>query len=107
MPNIAGRMLCNNAASGVLRRYNMNALSIPQDGQAWLERRLVESQILKGNRAGESHIRPLTVYMPKEASDETKTFPVLYCLAPWTSAGRCQFDWQPFKESLRPPDPFD
>lgn len=78
----------------------MKAVSIPQDGQAWLERQYVESKVLQGNRAGEDHRRILTVYMPKEAHDKSRKFPVLYCLAPWTSAGRSQFDWQSFRESL-------
>ena len=78
----------------------MKAYSIPQDGHAWIERQTIESKCLQGNRAGEDHARPLTVYMPKAAHDKSKRFPVLYCLAPWTSAGRSQFDWQPFKESL-------
>ena len=49
--------------------------------------------------------RPITVYLPKEYNGGNQRFPTLYCLAPWTSAGRNQCDWQPFKESL--PDRMD
>ncbi|MFW7381815.1 MAG: alpha/beta hydrolase [Oligoflexus sp.] len=52
------------------------------------------------NPAGMAVERPVTVYLPHEEAAGTSSLPVLYCLAPWTSAGRQQFDWQAFKESL-------
>lgn len=58
----------------------------------------IESSILKGNPAGEDPKRPLSVIVPQGPSD--RRYPVYYCLAPWTSAGRTQTHWEPFKESL-------
>ncbi len=59
-----------------------------------------ECKRLSGNRAGEPSERIVTVYLPPEASDSSRRFPVLYALAPWTHAGRSMFEWKPFKESL-------
>lgn len=58
----------------------------------------IESPLLKNNPAGEDHRRPLTVIVPEGPSDHR--YPVYYCLAPWTSAGRTQAQWEPFKEAL-------
>lgn len=61
----------------------------------------VQSTVLKDNPAGVDPLRPLTVFLPAAAQEDPKRrFPVLYCLASWTSAGRQQMDWEPFKESL-------
>jgi enterochelin esterase-like enzyme len=61
----------------------------------------VESVALAGNPAAVDSLRPVTVFIPGVAEDQAqRRFPVLYCLAPWTSAGRQQMDWEPFKESL-------
>ena len=58
------------------------------------------SDVLAHNLAEESPVRPVTAFLPAESQEEGARFPVLYCLAAWTSAGRSQFDWAPFKESL-------
>lgn len=58
----------------------------------------IESPLLKSNPAGEDHRRPLTLIIPNGPSD--RLYPVYYCLAPWTSAGRTQTQWEPFKEDL-------
>lgn len=61
----------------------------------------LDSKLLEQNPAGVSAKRPLTIYLPEETrKDQAQRFPVLYCLAPWTNAGRTQFDWRPFKLSL-------
>ncbi len=61
----------------------------------------VQSAVLKGNPAGMDPRRPVTVFIPGAAeADPQRRFPVLYGLAPWTSAGRQQMAWEPFKESL-------
>ena len=44
--------------------------------------------------------RPVKVFMPRRDIREGESFPVLYVLAAWTGAGRSEFDWKPFKESL-------
>ncbi len=58
----------------------------------------VDSPLLKGNPAGMDARRPLQVLVPHGPAE--RRYPVLYCLAPWTSAGRTQLQWEPFKESL-------
>lgn len=58
----------------------------------------IESPLFKDNPAGVESRRPLTLLVPNGPSD--RLYPVLYCLAPWTSAGRTQLQWEPFKESL-------
>jgi len=66
-----------------------------------IHRIFLESKCLANNKAAQDSKRPLLVYTPPElASSKTQRLPVLYILAPWTSAGRQQFDWKPFKESL-------
>ena len=60
-----------------------------------------DSELLRGNRAGETSMRPVSVYLPPQhEGDPERSYPVLFVLAPWTNAGRTQFDWRPFKESL-------
>ncbi|MBC7658679.1 MAG: esterase [Chitinophagaceae bacterium] len=59
----------------------------------------VESPLLEGNPGGVDARRPLTVLVPNGTPEQR--YPVLYCLAPWTSAGRTQLQWEPFKESLQ------
>lgn len=66
---------------------------------AKLIQQTVRSQVLADNRAGVIPDRPLTIYMP-EQSTPNQLFPVLYLLAPWTSAGREQFAWSAFRESV-------
>lgn len=60
----------------------------------------IESPLLAQSTAGIENRRLLTVYVPEAASDPDRRFPVLYCLAPWTGAGRSQMGWEAFKESL-------
>ena len=70
-------------------------------GQHRIVRETIKSPLLASNPAGEESLRPLTVYLPPDATrDPGRRFPVYYCLAPWTSGGRQQMDWEPFKESL-------
>lgn len=64
-----------------------------------LVQEVVRSELLANNRAGESPDRPLSIYLP-EVSKKDELFPVLYLLAPWTSAGREQFAWNAFRESV-------
>jgi enterochelin esterase-like enzyme len=66
----------------------------------------INSRILQGNRAGDPAVRPVRAYVPSDPrrADSSK-FPVLYLLSAWTNAGRSQFEWKPFKESL--PDRLD
>jgi len=78
----------------------LSIIEPPQVRPSRVETIWLKSEILAGNPAGVPVARPLTVYLPAEALVSSKLLPVLYCLAPWTSAGRQQFDWQAFKESL-------
>jgi S-formylglutathione hydrolase FrmB len=54
---------------------------------------------------GMSENRPLLAYIPHGVDAGNPAVATLYCLAPWTSAGRAQFAWKPFRESL--PDRID
>lgn len=65
-----------------------------------LERLMVRSTLLAGNPSGMPAERPLTVYLPEAACDKDRRFPVLYLLPGWTGAGRTQFEWDPFRESM-------
>lgn len=66
-----------------------------------IKEHVFESKLLQGNRAGESAERILKVYLPRDYDpSRSEAYPVLYVLAPWTSAGRQLFDWKSFKESL-------
>ncbi|NRA65245.1 MAG: esterase [Pseudobacteriovorax sp.] len=78
----------------------LRLVSQPNESFPKVIKMTVESELLAQNPAGEDHLRPLAVYLPKQAENPDLRFPVLYCLAPWTNAGRSLFDWQPFKESL-------
>ena len=55
-----------------------------------------DSELLRGNRAGETSVRPVSVYLPPQHEvDPERTYPVLFVLAPWTNAGRTQLEWRP------------
>ena len=60
----------------------------------------IESDLLHGARGTSEHVRPVLAYIPDSGQDAEKLFPVLFILAPWTGAGRSQFDWKPFREGL-------
>lgn len=80
----------------------MEELKGPHGHESHVVKRFVKSRVLAHTRAGMDPVRPISVFIPEEArNDPSRRFPVLYCLAPWTSAGRSQFDWQPFRESLQ------
>lgn len=80
----------------------MQDVKEPRGHESHVVKRFVKSKLLANARSGMDPIRPLSVFVPEEAKlDPARRFPVLYCLAPWTSAGRSQFEWQAFKESLQ------
>lgn len=57
-----------------------------------------ESKLLKTAPSRFASTRPHTAFIPPQKSAEK--MPVLYCLAPWTSAGRTQLQWEAFREDL-------
>jgi enterochelin esterase-like enzyme len=59
----------------------------------------ITSRLLAGNRAEDTSVRPVQAYVPAAAGKGGR-FPVIYLLAPWTNAGRAQFEWKPFREAL-------
>lgn len=81
------------------------ALKRPQ----WKPGRIVvlehTSRVLKGNRLGDPHVRPLTVWLPPQY-DEAQThgrgqrFPVLYDLVGYTAAGQAHVNWRNFDENV-------
>lgn len=80
----------------------MLSLIKAEQAQSQIVEQTVHSELLAQSPSALPADRPLRVYVPKAASLDTQArFPVLYCLAPWTSAGRSQFSWQPFKEGLQ------
>lgn len=86
----------------MLKDIRMEELKSPHGHESHVVKTFVKSRVLANTRSGMDPIRPISVFVPEEAKkDPSRRFPVLYCLAPWTSAGRSQFDWQPFKESLQ------
>ncbi len=61
----------------------------------------IQSRMLPAGSMRAQTTCPVTVFLPGQATiDNRAEFPVLYILAPWTSAGRVQFEWKAFKESL-------
>ena len=76
----------------------MKTWDIPHNSGATLRYFEFGSKLLKDAPSGFSAIRPHCAFIPPEASN--KKLPALYCLAPWTSAGRSALNWEPFKEDL-------
>ncbi len=72
----------------------------PATSNAFVAAEYVESELLKNSRYDMDPHRPVKVFMPKKDIKDGESFPVLYVLAAWTGAGRTEFDWKPFKESL-------
>lgn len=57
-----------------------------------------ESTLLANTPSKFSPLRPHRAFIPREAGQHS--LPVLYLLAPWLSAGRAMFQWEPFREPL-------
>ena len=70
----------------------------PHASGAMIRSVLFESRILTNVPANFPSVRPHSIFLPPEASSQK--LPVLYCLAPWTNAGRNALAWEPFKEDL-------
>ena len=68
---------------------------------ARIETLRVSSDRLSDLRFQSGEPRHVSVYLPAGYDQNTdRYYPVLYCLAPWTSSGRISFSWSSFKESL-------
>ena len=61
------------------------------------------SEILKGNRLGDPHVRPLHVWLPAQYDDPRHAatrFPVLYDLVGFTGSGPAHVNWKAFGENV-------
>ncbi|AKS41706.1 alpha/beta hydrolase [Wenzhouxiangella marina] len=58
---------------------------------SWLE---LDSVRLEGNPLGDSHRRVHPVYLPAGYDESDRRYPVLFCLAAYTSAGPAQVNWR-------------
>ncbi len=66
----------------------------------------VGSIVLKGNPLGDPRLRQVPVYMPPSYNTvRGRTYPVIYCLAGFTSTGRSFLNVHPWRENL--PERFD
>jgi len=66
-----------------------------------IEQKPFESVALFGNRFGDPHLRPLTVYLPPGyADDPDRRYPVVYVLASHGNTGQAFLNWKPWAESL-------
>ena len=60
----------------------------------------VHGPSLEGNRLGDPATRRVAIYLPPEAEDAGRRFPLLIALAGFTSSGLKMLNWQLFEESL-------
>jgi hypothetical protein len=60
------------------------------------------SQILKGNRLGDPHVRKLGVWLPPQYDDgaRLKRFPVLYDMVGFTGSGISHLNWKSFGDNV-------
>jgi len=66
----------------------------------------VGSVVLKGNPLGDPRLRQVPVYLPPSyGTVPGRRYPVIYCLAGFTSTGRSFLNFHPWRESL--PERFD
>ncbi len=78
----------------------VNSWDIPHESGAIIRYFTLKSDVLERTcKAGFSSNRTHAVYIPK-AADPASPLPIVYLLAPWTSAGRTMFNWEPFREDL-------
>lgn len=59
-----------------------------------------ESNILKNNPLGDSHIRDLYVYLPPEYYETEKPYPVIFCLTGFTGRGKMMFNDNAFAPNV-------
>jgi len=65
-----------------------------------VERPVFESAALRGNRAGDPHVREVPVYVPPQASDSNARFPVVFLLCGFTGDGRDFFETHPWRRHV-------
>ena len=59
-----------------------------------------ESEVLKGNRLKDAHVRDLCVYLPPNYEESNKSFPVVYCLTGFTGRGKMLLNDNAFTPNL-------
>jgi enterochelin esterase family protein len=73
---------------------------IPHESGAIIRHFTLASRILTAtSKAGFHSARTHAAFLPAGITDQAQ-LPVVYLLAPWTSAGRTMFNWEPFREDL-------
>lgn len=77
-----------------------SALHAPLAFAGRVELHAFESSVLRGNRAGDPHVREVPVYVPPQASDSTARFPVVFLLIGFTGNGREFLETHPWKLGL-------
>ncbi len=65
-----------------------------------VERRVFASAALRGNRAGDPHLREVPVYLPPQASVAHARFPVVFLLCGYTGDGRDFFETHPWRRHV-------
>jgi enterochelin esterase family protein len=60
----------------------------------------VGSLVLKDNPLGDPRLRQVPVYLPPSYGKVRRSYPVIYCLAGFTSTGRSLVNFHPWKENL-------
>src|SRR2546430_672223 len=60
------------------------------------------SQILKGNRLGDPHVRKLALWLPPQYDDgaRLRRFPVLYDMVGFTGSGLSHLNWKSFGDNV-------
>jgi enterochelin esterase family protein len=93
--------------SGVLFCYPSHSsakgkVMMPEQGiTGRVETVAFESQALRGNRLGDPHLRPLSVYLPPGYDDDpTRRYPALLMLSSHGNTGASLLNWRPWDESL-------
>jgi S-formylglutathione hydrolase FrmB len=72
----------------------------PTSYRGRLEVSVFESTLLRGNAAGDPHVREVPVYLPPHARDANARFPVVYLLAGFTGNGRDLLETHPWRAGV-------
>jgi enterochelin esterase-like enzyme len=66
-----------------------------------IERITFESKVLRGNRLGDAHVRPLFVYLPAGYDDDpARRYPAILMLSSHGHTGQSMLNWRAWDESL-------
>lgn len=65
-----------------------------------VEVRTIESTALAGNRLGDPSVREVPVYVPPQADDPERRFPVVFLLSGFTGRGQSMLETHPWKTGI-------